>query len=83
MSTQAIMQAHTGAQPLARDHTGGSRRRQAAARSELERSDVAAPAYNRGGTIVAASACLAFYAIAAIHYAIVTIQHVIASGTWN
>jgi hypothetical protein len=76
MSMQATMQAHIGALPLALERTGGSRWRQAVARSEQDRCDVAALPYDHGGTIVVASAWLAFYAIVAIH-------HLIASGIWN
>jgi hypothetical protein len=83
MSMQATMQAHTDALPLALERTGGSRWQQAAARSDQDRGDVAALPYDHSGTIVVASAWLGFYAIAVVHYAIVTIQHVIASGIWN
>jgi hypothetical protein len=83
MSMQTTMQAHTGALPLALERAGESRWRQAAARSEQDRCDVAALPYDHGGTILAASAWLAVYAIAAIHYAIVTVHHLIASGIWN
>jgi hypothetical protein len=62
-------------------------RRQVIARSILDRCDVsefdkpeigrdAFPPYDHGGTVVVASACLAFYVIAAIH-------HFIASGNWS
>ena len=83
MSMQATMQARADALPLALERTGGSRWRQAVARSDQDRCDVAALSYNHGGTIVVASAWLGFYAIAIIHYAIVTIHHLIASGIWN
>jgi hypothetical protein len=83
MSMQATTQARADALPLALERAGGSRWQQAAARSDQDRCDVAALPYDHGGTIVAASVWLGFYAIAVIFYAIVTIQHVIASGIWN
>ena len=83
MSMQATTQARADALPLALERAGGSRWRQAVARSDQDRCDVAALPYDHGGTIVVASAWLALYAIAAIHYAIVTVHHVIPSGIWN
>jgi hypothetical protein len=83
MSMQATTQARADALPLALERTGESRWRQAVARSDQGRCDVAALPYDHGGTIVVASAWLGFYAVAVIYYAIVTIQHVIASGIWN
>ena len=64
--------------PLALERAGEPQRRQALARSVDDRCDVAesdrretgrdaSPPYNHSGTVVVASAWLAFYVIAAIH----------------
>jgi hypothetical protein len=83
MSIQADIPARADALPATLERTGGSRWQQAAARSEQDRCDAAAPPYDRGGVILAASAWLALYAIAAIYYAIDAIHHLIASGISN
>ncbi len=78
------MLAPADALPLAVERAGEPQWRQALARSVLDRCDVsefakceigrdAYPPYNHRGTVVVASACLAFYVIVAIH-------HFIASG---
>ncbi len=78
------MQDHADALPLAVERAGEAPWRQALARSVQDRCDVAEfdkpeigrdafPPYNHRGTVVVASAWLAFFVIAAIH-------HFIASG---
>ena len=78
------MLAPADALPLAVERAGEPQWRQAGARSVQERCDVsefdkpeigrdAFPPYNHGGTVVLASAWLAFYVFAAIN-------HFIASG---
>ncbi len=78
------MLAPADALPLAVERVGEPKWRQAVARSVQDRCDVpefdkreigrdASPPYNHSGTVVVASAWLAFYVIAAIH-------HFIASG---
>jgi hypothetical protein len=73
------MLAPADALPLAVERAGEPRWRQAVARSVQDRCDVsefdkreigrdASPPYNHGGTVVVASAWLAFYVIAAIHH---------------
>ena len=72
------MLAPADALPLALERAGEPQRRQAVARSVQDRCDVsefdkpeigrdASPPYNHRGTVVVASAWLAFYVIAAIH----------------
>ena len=76
-SQMAALQVHADTLPLASERAGEPRWRQAAARSAQDRCDVcefdkpeigrdAFPPYNHSGTVVAASAWLAFYVIAAI-----------------
>jgi hypothetical protein len=78
------MLAPADALPLAVERAGEPQWRQAAARSVQDRCDVsefdkreigrdASPPYDHSGTVVVASAWLAFYVIAAIH-------HFMASG---
>ncbi len=78
------MLASLDALPLAVERAGEPQWRQAVAPSVQDRRDVsefdkreigpeASPPYNHSGTVVVASAWLAFYVIAAIH-------HFIASG---
>ena len=72
------MLAPADALPLAVERAGEARWRQAVARSVQDRCDVsevdkpeigrdASPLYNHRGTVVVASAWLAFYVFAAIH----------------
>jgi hypothetical protein len=71
----AVSLAPTDAPPLAVERAGEPQWRQAIARSVQDRCDVsefdkgrdAFPPYNHRGTVVVASAWLAFYVIAAIH----------------
>jgi hypothetical protein len=74
----AVSLAPTDAPPLAVERAGEPQWRQAVARSVQDRCDVsefdkpeagrdAFPPYNHRGTVVVASAWLAFYVIAAIH----------------
>ena len=72
------MLAPADALPLAVERAGEPQWRRAVARSVQDRCDVsefntreigraAAPLYNHSGTVVVASAWLAFYVVAAIH----------------
>ena len=72
------MLAPADALPLAVERAGEARWRQAVARSVQDRCDVsgsdkreivrdASPPYNHSGTVLVASAWLAFYVISALH----------------
>jgi hypothetical protein len=69
------MQGHAHALPQALERAGGQRWRQAAARSAQDRCGAnrreigrdTFPPHDHKGTVVVASAWLAFYVIAAIH----------------
>jgi len=79
------MQGHADALPQALEHAGELRWRLAPARSAQDRCGVSdfdrrevgrdtSPPYNHNGTVVVASAWLAFYVIAAIHKWIISMH---------